>query len=80
MYKNERMFPKADWIRVKGTWILKHVVELVAEVGVFRIVVYPGVATDEGVLPADVKSIVDFPVDVPNFAGGMEQPLKKDQI
>lgn len=43
---------------------------------VVRIVLYSGVAGDEGVLSADIQRVVDLPVNVADFTSGVKQTLK----
>ena len=54
----------------------EHVVHLVSGVGVLGVVGDPGVEGHHGVLGADVKRVVDLPVDVADLAGGVEQALE----
>lgn len=55
---------------------LQGVVQLVADVHVFLVVVDLWVVGDEGVLRADVDGVVNLPVDVSHLSGWMEKALQ----
>ncbi len=57
---------------------LNDVVQFVSGVGVLCVIGYPGVGRYQSVLCANVQGVVDFPVDVTDLPGGMEQTLNKD--
>lgn len=54
---------------------LQGVVQLIADVHVFLVVVDLWVMGDEGVLRADVDGVVNLPVDVSHLPGWMEKAL-----
>lgn len=56
---------------------LHNIIQLVANILVLRIIVYPWVASHKGVLASDVERVVDLPVDVAYFACWVEQALQQ---
>jgi len=56
--------------------VSQNILQLVADVSVFVVIVDMRIMSDERVLGADVDGVIDLPIDVPYLAGWVEQTLQ----